>query len=156
MTMPTPLWSLQMEKNSSRAEQYLHQSLQYLRDPQECVRDWTIRFIGESHLGQPLSPPALAQCHIQAPGGPWLLGACWGTAGADRALCPGTIMRHLKNQSEELSALVFRGEWAVRDGRVWGSLQTWELILALFRSQNFRPWRKMGVNSSVAWQLRPA
>ncbi|XP_063275589.1 maestro heat-like repeat-containing protein family member 7 [Prinia subflava] len=53
-----------MEKNSSRAEQYLHQSLQYLRDPQECVQDWSIRFIG-------------------------------------------TITRHLKDQSKELTALVF-------------------------------------------------
>lgn len=42
----------------------------------------------------------------------------------DRALCPGTIMRHLKNQREQLSALVFRGEWGLRAGRVWGSLQT--------------------------------
>lgn len=67
--MSTPCWCLQMEKDSRRAEQYLHQSLQYLRDPQECVQDWTIRFIGEPQPRVPLwaasVPPALAQCHIQ-------------------------------------------------------------------------------------------
>lgn len=79
----TSLWSLQMEKDSSRAEQRLHQSLQYLRDPQECVQDWTIRFMSPSPgslFGQPLSPPAPAQCHIQAAGGPWLFGIVLGNS----------------------------------------------------------------------------
>ncbi|XP_064256763.1 uncharacterized protein LOC135287346 isoform X4 [Passer domesticus] len=54
-----------MKKDSSRAEQYLLQSLKYLKDPQECVRDSTIRFIG-------------------------------------------TIMRHVKDQSTEVPALIVR------------------------------------------------
>lgn len=85
---------------------------------------------------------------------PGCLGACWETAGADRALCPGTITRHLKDQSKELPALLFSGEWGVRAGRVRGLHKQGNS--ALFWSQNFRPWRKMGVSSSVVWQLRPA
>ncbi|XP_064256874.1 uncharacterized protein LOC135287496 isoform X2 [Passer domesticus] len=54
-----------MKKDSSRAEQYLLQSLKYLKDPQECVRDLTVRFIG-------------------------------------------TIMRHVKDQSTEVPALIVR------------------------------------------------
>ncbi|XP_064256815.1 maestro heat-like repeat family member 5 [Passer domesticus] len=62
-----------MKKDSSRAEQYLLQSLKYLKDPQECVRDSTIRFIG-------------------------------------------TIMRHVKDQSTEVPALIVRELQALEKG----------------------------------------
>lgn len=60
--MPIPLSSLQLVKNKSRAEEYLHQSLPYLRDPQATVREMAVRFIGEpqpleSPFGQPGSCP---------------------------------------------------------------------------------------------------
>ncbi|XP_064256774.1 uncharacterized protein LOC135287351 isoform X2 [Passer domesticus] len=62
-----------MKKDSSRAEQYLLQSLKYLKDPQECVRDLTVRFIG-------------------------------------------TIMRHVKDQSTEVPALIVRELQALEKG----------------------------------------
>lgn len=56
--MPIRLSSLQLMKDKSRAEEYLHQSLPYLRDPQATVREVAVRFIGEpqpleTRFGQP-------------------------------------------------------------------------------------------------------
>lgn len=88
---PVPLCSLQLAKDRSRAEEYLQQSLPYLKDPQATMREAAIRFIGEPRgpclgsaapgpqpwAGLPLFPPAharglggrLTQCHP--------LGYCW-------------------------------------------------------------------------------
>lgn len=75
--MLTPLWPLQMEKDSSRAKQQLHQSLWYLTDPQECVRDWTVRFIGEPRTRVPLwaAPVTPSSCPVPHPGYWWFLAA---------------------------------------------------------------------------------
>lgn len=75
--MLTPFWSLQMKKDSSRAEQYLLQSLKYLKDPQECVRDSTIRFIGKPQPRLPLwaAPVSPSPCPVPHPGYWWALAA---------------------------------------------------------------------------------
>ena len=62
--MPIPLCSLQLAKDSIWAEEYLHQGLKYLRDPQATVREEAVRFTGEPQppgclSGQLPSPPAL-------------------------------------------------------------------------------------------------
>lgn len=44
----TPWCSLQLMKKRSRAEDYMEQSLPYLRDPQSSVRLAAVRFLGES------------------------------------------------------------------------------------------------------------
>lgn len=84
-----PWCSLQLMKRSSKAEEYMQQSLPYLRDSQSSVRLAAVRFIGES---QPLAPfgatpttlcrasaslcplpqPGLAGCIAQSHS-PWLL-----------------------------------------------------------------------------------
>lgn len=71
----TPLRSLQMEKDSISAEQYLYQSLQYLRDPQECVQDGTIRFTTEPHPEVPLwaAPVPPSPRPVPHPGSWWSL-----------------------------------------------------------------------------------
>lgn len=56
--MPIPLPSLQLVKDKSEAEKYLHQSLPYLKDLQATVREVAVRFIGEPQpletlFGQP-------------------------------------------------------------------------------------------------------
>ena len=51
--MPVPVCSLQLAQDRSRAEEYVQQSLPYLRDAQAPVREAAIRFIGEP---QPLVP----------------------------------------------------------------------------------------------------
>lgn len=61
--MPIPLSSLQLVKNKSRAEEYLHQSLPYLRDPQATVREVAVRFIGEPQLLEsPFGQPGPRPC----------------------------------------------------------------------------------------------
>lgn len=69
--MPIRLSSLQLMKDKSRAEEFLHQSLPYLRDPQATVREVAVRFIGEP---QPLEtrfwaawpPVLLLHCPVPA------------------------------------------------------------------------------------------
>lgn len=46
-TSPTPCSSLQLARNRSKAEDYLHQSQPYLQSPQEPLRREAVRFIGE-------------------------------------------------------------------------------------------------------------
>lgn len=46
--MPTPLCSLQLAKDSSRAKQFVRDSQPYLRSPQAPIREAALRFIGES------------------------------------------------------------------------------------------------------------
>lgn len=64
--IPMFLCSLQLQRDQSRAEEYLQQSQPYLQDPQAAVRGEAVRFIGEP---QPLCPswqwlavPATALC----------------------------------------------------------------------------------------------
>ncbi|KAK4806342.1 hypothetical protein QYF61_017211 [Mycteria americana] len=45
--MPLPLCSLQLERDRSRAEEYLNRSLPYLKDAQATLREAAVRFIGE-------------------------------------------------------------------------------------------------------------
>ena len=51
--MPVFLCSLQLQRDQSRAEEYLQQSQPYLQDPQGALREEAVRFIGEP---QPLCP----------------------------------------------------------------------------------------------------
>lgn len=51
--IPMFLCSLQLQRDQSRAEEYLQQSQAYLQDPQAALRQEAARFIGEP---QPLCP----------------------------------------------------------------------------------------------------
>lgn len=53
--MLTPLCSLQLEQDRSRAQEFLIQSLPYLMDAQASLREAALRFIGESQSPGSLS-----------------------------------------------------------------------------------------------------
>lgn len=46
---PVPFFSLQLEHDRSRAEEYVFQILPYLQHAQVTVRTAALRFIGEPH-----------------------------------------------------------------------------------------------------------
>lgn len=115
----------QLVKDKSRAEEYLHQSLPYLKDPQATVREVAVRFIGESQLletrfGQPGpcfcrctalsllcagSQPSL--CHhcswawwpLGSVALPWTAGSSWGhpCSGRRQGQAPG-YWKHAREQ----------------------------------------------------------
>lgn len=84
------LCSLQLQRDQSRAEEYLQQSQAYLQDPQAALRQEAVRFIGEP---QPLCPSLGSgwwsqplPCGPKSPGvGPRALVPCSGPPSATLA-----------------------------------------------------------------------
>lgn len=81
----------QLVGHSSRVDDYLSQSLQYLRSPQEPLQEAAIRFIGESQPhGSSVPHSSLAAAPAAAESATWLQG----TAGSEWAwsACGGSLL----------------------------------------------------------------
>lgn len=100
-----PLYSLQLVKDRRRVEEYLQQSLPYLKDAQATLREVAVRFIGE--------PPPPGSLFRQPGPRPR---CCTGSEGqlgsgrSDATLCSGLAVPHCRNQSKEKLSEICHGE----------------------------------------------
>ena len=136
--MPILFCSLQLEQDRSKAEEYCHQSLPYLKNAQAPLREAAVRFIGEpqppqSLFGQPGPSPRRCTgakeqpCGCPSPScphaGPWPPSPSPAHAGG--------LGGHLA-QSNPAELLLFpglspdEGEEGVRPSRQGGGLCCWE------------------------------